>query len=239
MKKFKVSIHPEAFRNPPTIAEMKGIDGLIAKKIVVVDNEQFGKFMQMVGKKGYVFCPSTFKDRKKSRETFKQSQLFVLSFDNRNDEQLTFKKIRDRAKYYGLPILFAYECRECWWTDTEREQFTIVFLNETPIYVLREAEAMQKALMMIFPEADKDCSVLKLSRGGNKLLYSDESMPTINAEWLMMNLFLFLKDRYGKNSGRKMAEYARATGVKLDNRNLPKISVIEDVENNNLNSVDN
>ena len=197
MKKFKISIHPEAFSSPPVIAELVRIGSTIAKSPVVVNREIFGQFVRLIGERGHVFCPSTFKDRKKSRETFKQSQLFVLSFDNRNDEQLTFKKIRDRAKYYGLPILFAYDCRECWWTDTECEQFTIVFLNETPITDLREAEAMQRALMMIFPEADKDCSVLKLSRGGNKLLYSDESMPTINAEWLMMNMCLCLKDRYG------------------------------------------
>lgn len=228
MNKFKVSIYLKPFRNAPNEADMKAIDSFIAKQAQSITNKEFDLFIRAVGKRGCVFCPSTFRDGIKSHETFEQSQLFVLTFDNENNEKLSFKRIKARAGYYGLPMLFAYSTYPYYWIETDREQFSIVFLNESPLSDLKEAEAMQRALMMIFPEADKDCSVLKLNNGGNKLLYSDETMPTINADWLFMNMCLRLKNRFGPtNYKRKIDEFSRVTGVRLDDRSLPDISVAE------------
>lgn len=228
MKKFAISIHLQAFNSPPIAEELARIDRTIAKTPVVVDNEHLDTFTRLVGERGNVFCPSTFQDGKKSRETFEQSQLFVLSFDGYKNEDAVFARIKARAKRYGLPILLAYDTRKYYWEETEHEQFNVVFMHETPITDLREAEAIQLALMMIFPEADKDCSILKPSRGGNRLLYASKKMCAFNAEWLLMNMCLFWKDRYGPtNYKRKLAEYARITGIKLDDRNLPEISITE------------
>ena len=194
--------------------------------------------MKRIGEDGWAFCPSTFQGQRwefktKSPETFKQSQLFVLSFDNSTgdsiNEKLSFEEIETRAKRYGLPMLFAYKKDPRRWTESERKEFSVVFLNETPVTDLREAETMQKALLTIFPEADKDCSVLKLYEGGRGgLLHSDATIPTINADWLLMNMCLYLKDRYGAtNYKRKLVEFAEVTGVKLDKRHLPDVFFVD------------
>lgn len=110
-----------------------------------------------------------------------------------------------------------------------RKKFVIAFLNAVSTVKLKEAEAMQRALMTIFPEADKSSSVLKLYKGGDQLLYFDDTIPTIDADWLFMNMSLFLRDRYGAtNYKRKIAEFSRATGISLNNKKLPDISVVED-----------
>ncbi len=227
MSKFKASIYSYPFRDEPNSATIKGIDTFIADMVCHTDTNGVVPFMQAVGSKGNVFCTSTFKNGVKNKENFEQSQLLTLSFDSFSspgNREVTFEKIKARTQRYKLPMLFAYDS----YTSGTRKRFNIVFLNETPLSDLREAEAMQRALMMIFPEADNDCSVLKLNKGGNKLLYSDEAMPTINAEWVLMNMCLHLKNRFGvTNYKRKIAEFSRATGTRLDDRSLPSTSVAE------------
>ena len=80
------------------------------------------------------------------------------SFDGVNNRNLTFEKIKERAEKYNLPILLAYDS----FSVAQRKKFGIVFLNSTPLSSFREAEVVQKALMEIFPEAENNCSVLKL-----------------------------------------------------------------------------
>ena len=210
----------------------------IADMEIAISRQNIVTLMKGIGKDGWIFCPSTFQGqswefKSKSPETFQQSQLFVLSFDNQVgesiNEKLSYEEIEARAKRYGLPMLFAYKKDPHRWAETKRREFSIVFLNESPVTDLREAEAMHKALMTIFPEADKDCSALKLHEGGRGgLLHADETIPTINAEWLLMNMCLHLKERHGStNYKRKIDEFSRVTGVRLDDRRLPDISVVE------------
>jgi len=228
MNQFKVCISESCIHGTLYKGDIRKIERSIAKSFFTIDDNQIKSFINVVVNQEHPFCPSTFKDGIMSRETFEQAQLFVLSFDSQNDKRVSFERIKARARYYGLPILFAYNTYSLWWTETRREQFSIVFLNEIPLYDLREAEAMQKALMMMFPEADEDCSVLKLHKGTEKLLYFDESVPTINSKWLMMNMCLRLQKRFGPtNYKRKIAEYARETGVLLNDRGLPDVSLAE------------
>ena len=65
---------------------------------MVIKDNNLVSLMKAVGEEGCVFCPSTFKDGIKSRETFEQSQLFVLTFGNANNEGLSFIKIKSRAR---------------------------------------------------------------------------------------------------------------------------------------------
>ncbi|MBD5155790.1 MAG: hypothetical protein HDT15_12215 [Oscillibacter sp.] len=227
MSKFKVCVDVCQFKDAPNVPTMKAIGSYIADKKYVVEVNELIPFVKQIGSLGRTFCPSTFKNGTISVDTFEQSQLLTLSFDsfsNPDNQGVTFEKIKARAERYALPILFAYDSYSYW----TRKRFNIAFLNETPLYDFREAEAMQRALMMIFPEADKDCSVLKVYRGGNKLLHFAEAMPTINAEWLLMNMCLRLKNRFGPtNYKRKIAEFSQVTGVRLDNRSRPDVSVAE------------
>ena len=93
------------------------------------------------------------------------------------------------------------------------------------------AEAIQKALLTIFPEADrKHGGVIDLYFGGNSILYYDETMPTINPDVVFMNMCLYLKNRYGAtNYKRKVVSFAEETGILLDSRNLPVVSLAEEL----------
>ena len=117
MSSFNISIHLRAFKDAPNEADMKAIDSFIAKQAQSITTKELVPFIRAVGERGFVFCPSTFKDGIKSRETFEQTQLFVLTFDNENNEKLSFKRIKARAGYYGLPMLFAYSTYPYYWID--------------------------------------------------------------------------------------------------------------------------
>lgn len=225
MEQFKVSVNKIFSKQMPTTKEMKVLDTLVADYPETIESDNIKSFVERVGSKGCTFCPATFKGSNKSKETFEQSQLLALyfdSFDGANNRNLTFEQIRDRAEKYNLPILLAYDS----FSISERKKFGVVFLNSTPFSSFRETEVVQKALMEIFPEAEKNCSVLKLYPGGNKILHFNDTLPEIDTYSLLMNTCLYWKNRYGAtNYKRKSAEFSRETGIALNERNLPHISV--------------
>ena len=207
-----------------------------------VNQENIKRFVELVSKYGMPFCPATFKDSKddfykgKGRaENFDQMQLFALEFNNK----ITFEAVKKRTNRYNLPILFAYEM-----IGSTGHHFTVVFLNDISVTALRVAEAMQKALLTIFPEADKSCEdVIKINLGGNKLLYFDETVPDISIDSLIIGMTLCLRNRYGPtNYKRKIAEFAEKTGVRLNDRKLLDVSVddnLTEVIRNNPDTIDN
>ena len=225
MEQFKVSINKIQRKEMPTRKEMEMLEALVADHPETIRSGNIKSFVEQVGAKGCTFCPSTFKGSSKSMETFEQSQLLALSFDSFDDvnnRNLTFDKIKERAEKYNLPILLAYDS----FSVAQRKKFGIVFLNSTPLSSFREAEVAQKALAEIFPEAEKNCSVLKLYPGGNKVLYFDDTLPEIDTYSLLMNTCLYWKNRYGAtNYKRKSAEFSRETGIALNEKDLPHISV--------------
>lgn len=239
MENFKVSMIRPYTRGVLSNAELKNLDFLITKFSPTVDSDNFKEFVGLVGKKGWIFCPSTFSDHSKSKETYKQSQLAALYFNgisSSGKKPASYYEIKDRAKRYDLPILFAYDSYSSDYSD-KIERFCIVFLLNNAFSELREAEAVQKALMMIFPEADKKYSVLSLYQGGNDVLYWDKAMPVLDVEWLFMKMCLCLKERYGStNYKRKTIEYSKETGIKLNDKKLPAISIVDTedhIENKN------
>ncbi len=241
MSKFKVSIIRNRNHDMLSQLELKRIDALIAQSSLTITDSNFKEFVELVGKKGYLFCPATFNDRIKSTTTFEQSQVLAVYFDI-TDSKISYDEIYDRAKRYELPILFAYDSYSQMFSgpgNVKYTRFCFVFLLNVSFDELREAEFVQKALMMIFPEADKSCSVLKTYQGGNKVLYFDHTMPVLDAEWLLMKMCLYLRDRYGTNNyKRKINEFSRETEVTLNDKKLPDISIVDtwnDLEKNNEN----
>ena len=225
MDQFRVSVNKIQSKQASSPEQLKALETIVVDHPETVSSKNVKSFVERVGSKGCTFCPSTFKGSSKSMETFEQSQLLALSFDSFdgvNNRNLTFEKIKERAEKYNLPILLAYES----FSVAQRKKFGIVFLNSTPLSSFREAEVVQKALMEIFPEAENNCSVLKLYSGGNKVLHFDETLPEIDTYSLLMNTCLHWKNRYGAtNYKRKSAEFSRETGIALNERNLPHISV--------------
>lgn len=239
MENFIVSMVRLDTKGALSNAELKNFDSLITKFSPTIDNDKFKEFVYLVGKRGWIFCPSIFNGHRKSKETYKQSQLVALYFNSASipgKKSASYYEIKDRAKRYELPILFAYDCYSLDFSD-EIERFCIVFLLNNAFSELREAEAVQKALMMIFPEANKNYSVLSLYQGGNEVLYWDKTMPVLDVDWLFMKMCLCLKERYGStNYKRKVIKFSKETGLVLDEKGLPEITI---VDHDNSSSNDN
>lgn len=233
MNTFRVCICKEPHADIEIGAERKIRMQTIAENQFTISSDKLKRFVDLVGKKGYPFCPASFTNDHSRRDTFQQTQLFALTFSSENKyiqkhcPDLTFEDILCKSKQYQLPILFAYQMHT--WYVTQRK-FCVVFLNETPLFSLKEAEVLQEALMTIFPEADRMYSgVIDLRFGGFQVLHLDMGMPTINLDMVLMNLMLYLKNRYGQtNYKRKMIEFADKTGILLDDRKCPRISVEEE-----------
>lgn len=227
MENFKVSMAKTHARYPLIAPELDALKATIVKFTPTINQHNFKEFVGVIGRKGWIFCPATFKENIKSEETFEQSQLFALYFDNtrRTNTRISFDEAIDRAKRYCLPVLFSYDFYSLDYFDT-LERFCLVFLLSTPVFELRAAMAIQEALMVVFPEADKNSSVLKIYQGGNRILSWNRSMPTLDVEWLFMKTCLYLKERYGAtNYRKKVIEFSKKTGVALNDRDLPSISI--------------
>ncbi len=244
MREFKASIVRNRYGDMLSSLELKRIDTSIAQSPQTITDSNFKEFVKLVGKKGYPFCPATFRERIKSTKTFEQSQVLALYFDitDNMDSNISYDEICDRAKRYELPILFAYDSYSQIFAGSDNvkcTKFCLVFLLDISFTEVKEAEAVQKALMMIFPEADKSCSVLKTYQGGNKVLYFNNIMPTLDVEWLFMKMCLCLRERHGTtNYKRKINEFTSETEVALNDKKLPDVSIVDagnDLEENDDN----
>lgn len=66
------------------------------------------------------------------------------------------------------------------------------------------------------------------SNGGNKRLYLDRELPEIELEWLFMKMCCYLREKYGStNFRRKIAEFSKDTGIILNRKGYPVISIVE------------
>lgn len=136
-----------------------------------------------VGNRGYTWCPATFGNGKRGINNFVQMQFFVLDFDY----GVTWEEISGRAKYYNLPVLFAYET----FSSVNMSKFRVIFLNDIAITDKKTANVIISALMAIFPECDSSCrDVSHIFFGGKNLFYYDENIPEIGVEILFDKVFL-------------------------------------------------
>lgn len=185
-------------------------------------------FANSVGNLGHTFCPATFKDGKRSKETFEQQQLIALDFDNKDPNKIiSFKEIKSRAEHYELPILFAYETL----SSENHNKFRVVFLNDVSIPDRKVAEATQLAMGTIFPEADTSCykDISKMYYGGKQMLHYNKKIPEINLELVFRNLCYYLKDKYKANHYKeRIAKFAKATGIALHKNGLLDVTVMDD-----------
>jgi len=226
MKNLKVSLDPISYQSKP-----KGYEGAISNRIssnvVCVDNIKL--FAEDVGKKGRTFCPATFKSGVRSKENFEQAQLLVLDFDN----GITWQQVKERSDQYELPVLFAYETFS---STATQQRFRAVFMNDASVTEARVVEVMQSALQNIFPESDSNCQeVSHMFFGGNsgQLLHFDESIPTVNIDDLLRNMCLCLHDKYGvTHYKRKIEEFSQRTGLALNDRKMPDVTVTDGVTGN-------
>ncbi|MCL2052854.1 MAG: hypothetical protein FWG90_00210 [Oscillospiraceae bacterium] len=217
---FQCSLDVKGNSVKPDSSTAGQISNRIGKNIQSVSQDNIKQFVQMVGKEGYTFCPATFNEGERNKANFNQQQLFALDFDG----GVTFEEVKDRSERYNLPMLFAYETL----IGENGNKFRAVFLNDAPISDRKVTEAILKSFETMFPEADKSCikDTAKMYYGGKRLIHFDESMPEIAVDLLFMNMSLYLKDKYGAtNYKRKLREFSKATGIRLNHKDQPDVTV--------------
>ena len=222
MEDIKVSLDGRRYTSKPAGAEPGKITNRIGKSIVSLNSENMESFVHNVGEKGQTFSPTTFLNGRKKKENFQQMQMFVLDFDG----GISYESVYNRTRKYELPILFAYDT----FTSHKHDRFRIIFLNDVPVFDKMAANIQKSALMTIFPEADRtDNDISKMYYGGKELLYYDKSLPTIDMESTFRNMTYYLKEKYGPTHYKKhVKKFAKENNIKLNERGLLDISVLED-----------
>lgn len=227
MDKIKVSLDEEGFRDKPKDEAIGKISSRIGASIKEVSCINMKKFALIVGRGGYTFCPATFKDGKRSKDSFEQQQMFALDFDNKDSSRrVSLEDVKARAKKYDLPLLFAYDT----FSSTDHNKFRVVFLNDISVTHRRIVEAMQLALGMIFPEADPSCyrDVSKMYFGGKDLIYYDDTIPTINVGAVFSGLTYFFQDTTGNHYKERLSKFSRETGIALNKNGLLDVTMTDD-----------
>ena len=211
MNNIMVCMDPVGYGSKPQKYEIANISSRIANNVKHLNVENIKAFAEDVGQHGNSFTPATFKNGIRKVDSFEQMQLLALDFDN----GVTFDEVSEKAKEYDLPILFAYETL----TSTNQNKFRVAFLNNSPIEDRKLAELNQHALMEIFPEADKSCKdVSRMYFGGKKLMYFDETLPTVDTELLLRNLAIYLEDRSGPTHYKThIRKFANKHNIRLKN----------------------
>ena len=228
MYEIKISLDNVSYNTKPEKQEIAGISNRIANSKHSLDTTNIKSSIENIGQHGITFAPATFKNGIRKVEAFEQMQFLALDFDNGT----TLSEVKNRAKRFDLPILFAYETL----SSTNQNKFRVAFLNNTPINDVKLAEISQHALMEIYPEADKSCKdISRMYFGGKKLLYFDESLPTVNTELLLRNMTFYMKKRRGANHYKThIRKFANKHGIKLTQKGLLDIVPLETPDESKL-----
>ena len=223
MNEFIVSFDSHRHRTEPSQSSIRLLYDNIASSMKPVNWGNIKSFISLLATEGCTVSPSTYKTSFESvsrgKDNFLQQQLFVLDFP----KGMTFEEIKQRADRYDLPVLCAY--------DTHSNGIRVLWLHDGAVYDHAVAEAIQKALMTIFPEADPRCSdISRLYYGGKRLLHFDDTIPEINIDSLFMNMSLCLSRRHGQTHyKRKIAEFSKETGIRLNEKKLLDVLVVDNL----------
>lgn len=230
MQEIKLSLDTKSFKTKPNKFEITNISNRIASENVSLNStESVAAFVKNVALRGYTFCPATFSNSKRCKDSFEQQQLFALDFDNKDTANtVTFEDIKKRADYYDLPMIAAYET----FSSTHKDKFRVLFLNDVSVTDRPVAEAMQYALYQIFPEADKSCinDVSKMYFGGraDHCLFYDRELPQINIDTLFRSLTYHTKKTKGdKHYKEHIRRISNKTGVSLNDKGLFDVTITD------------
>lgn len=229
MNTIKVSYDKNSFLSKPEQPDAARISKRIGKSVKEIQSAaELEEFISDVSQDGHTFCPATFKDGKRKKDHFEQQQIFALDFDNKDpDKKISFAEIKERADFYELPVLFAYDTL----SSKNHDKFRVMFLNDIPVTDRRTTEAMQKAMGIIFPEADPSCynDISKMYFGGKEVLYCNHEISVINMESVFRNLSYCLKEKYKANHYKEhLAEFSRETGIALNQNGFLDVTVSDD-----------
>lgn len=138
MNEIKLSLDYRKLLKKPNSILTAEISLSIGKSPKLLSRNEIKNFALDVSCNGRTFSPATFKDRRRCKSSFEQQQLFVMDFDNNEqNECVSFEGVCKRAERYELPILFAYETL----SSMEQNKFRVIFLNDVSITDRKVAEA--------------------------------------------------------------------------------------------------
>lgn len=230
MDPIKVSLDRESCWSKPTSEHAAVISKRIGKSVKELNSMQdIRSFVSAVGKNMHTFCPVTFKEGIRDKKHFEQQQFFALDFDNTDPKsKITFEQAKSRAEHYDLPVCFAYDT----FSSVNHNKFRMVFMNDNPVTDIRVSELILRGLTTIFPEADPCCkNPVQMYYGGENVIYSgvnQKACPTINAESVVRNTINYLENKYTpKHYKPYVTKFYREAGVRLDAKNNPDISIVD------------
>lgn len=214
----KLSLDTKGYKEKPKGEEIKGINNRLVKNQQCVE---IGKLADLVGNKGYSFCPAVFSNQRRRADNFLEMQLFVLDFDG----NVSIKEIEERAKEYGLEIAFKYQT----FSSTEEvPKFRIVFINDVPVTDRRAAEIMLRMLLKLFHEADQCCKDVSRMFYGGKEVIGEIGEGCINILSLTREFQRFVFEKFPKNYTREIGQFAKKNNIYCINNCLGIGCVRED-----------
>jgi len=222
MKNVKVCLDTVSLPPKPSDDAIDRLNRRIAKTTKQLNPNNIRDFVADISANGYSFCPATFTNGSKERETFEQQQLFALDFTG----GISWQELFARSKKYNIPLLFAHTTS----ADEDPKRFRALFMNDVPVTDIRAAQIIQNALMRIFPEADRKSGESTRTCLGNTngIMSVTKSLPEIDIDSLTRNMTRYLKDTFGdSNYKRKISEFAQHNRIALNQNRLLDISLRE------------
>lgn len=117
--KVNISLDDYAYSSKPdSKKEIMQISCRIASNPTCMEVKEIA---QLVGEKGYTFCPAIFCGGNRRIDSFEKMQIFALDFD----DGISFEQVRMRAEEYHIPIAFAYHTFS---SSKNSERFRVVFI---------------------------------------------------------------------------------------------------------------
>lgn len=158
--KVHVSLDNQSMSGKPNRTMYGAMRRRIAERWMEIEVEELA---ELVGNQGYAMIPAKLVGGI-SQENCQAMELFTLDFD----KGVSFKKIEERCKEFGLPILFAYHTFS---STPENERFRVVFALDD---IIQDAFSIKVVMVMfhrIFRGCDSQCKNLdRVFLGGKNLI---------------------------------------------------------------------
>ena len=195
-------LHDHSYKQKPQGLAQE-ISSRIASCHVTMDIERAA---DLIGNRGHTFCPAVFHEDTRRAEYFEGEQMFALDFD----KGTSYEEIVRRCEEYRLNIAFSYHTFS---STPDYPRFRIVFLHICPIYHKKAAEIIIGLLMVLFPEADRNCKDVSRMFYGGKGLIEVHPGQVFQMDQLAMEVEHSIRSRAGKNSAREISRIAGQLGI--------------------------
>lgn len=197
------------------------ISSRIPLKIVDLNIEQLAAVVAQPNGQTWTpawFIPGTSGSPERNNECWGGQTVFALDFD----KGISVDLVLGRCEVYEIMPAFIYST----FSSVDNNKFRVVFVHHTEITDARVRDALQVALMKIFPEADGKCGDrARYFFGGKEVIYSNYS-ATIDVADVIDCVRIYLED--ADTSGhvlRSISRFCEAVGINMMN-GLPHIEIV-------------